>query len=544
MATRGQKAVIVVLVVLVILSTFAIYFTPETASQVKSGGAATHSWLHYQQKLTKLCSTAILTMSLGMLVYISSGCTAMDKLLPAATPKTLALIRVSTCSFILANVCWEDLASLSLLPSELIRPTGVMQFLHLSTGISDWLREPFVLNAWKWATATVVLFALAGIAKHVTLPLATGMYLVFGGLLREYSHAFHSGLIPLYLLAILAAAEWVSFFQVRTIGNSREADILRCRWTYYACWCALALPYLAAGLSKLRIGGLDWWSANNIRAYLVVDSLNPMEFDSKLGLLMARAPDPVLASIGIGALLLELSFPAVLFSAYARRLLPAGAALMHIGIWMLQNVLFLDAILLQLTFLYLAWLPRASTDSDSNNGNATSREHALGSTRWTRLPAIVSAATVAILVASWVASIEAYPMSAWPMYAMKTSATHALYYRVNGHFEDDTTEIIHLDECIPSMADGRFRDIIWMAFSDERKRDCDAFLAVALREFNSKKRDNSPRLIAIAIQRWQCPLMPAALHAPYGRVVNEHRYGLNVSLDRSHAASFAKGNVE
>ena len=69
-----------------------------------------------------------------------------------------------------------------------------------------------------------------------------------------------------------------------------------------------------------------------------------------MSLYLAPAPDILFAMLGLFAVLTETSFGLVLFSRIARRILPVMAIMMHIGILLLQRILFLDLILLQFVF--------------------------------------------------------------------------------------------------------------------------------------------------------------------------------------------------
>src|SRR5262249_24449753 len=118
----------------------------------------------------------------------------------------------------------------------------------------------------------------------------------------------------------------------------------------YCCWLVIALPYVEAGLSKLRDGGLFWWNAANIKANLFGDTLNPREFNWSFSLSLTTAPDLMFAALGLFAIFAELSFGLVLFSRIARRIWPFMAISMHLGILLFQRILFLDLILIQFVF--------------------------------------------------------------------------------------------------------------------------------------------------------------------------------------------------
>jgi hypothetical protein len=77
----------------------------------------------------------------------------------------------------------------------------------------------------------------------------------------------------------------------------------------------------------------------------------PREFDWQLALYLARAPDIVFSVLALVSVVGEASFGLVLFSRVARRALPIAMVMMHLGILALQKILFLDLMLLQLTFI-------------------------------------------------------------------------------------------------------------------------------------------------------------------------------------------------
>src|SRR5262249_40310069 len=130
-------------------------------------------------------------------------------------------------------------------------------------------------------------------------------------------------------------------------------------WSRYACWVVIAMPYVEAGLSKLRDGGFFWWDATNMRANLYGDTLNPREFNWAFSLSLVPAPDILFALLGIFSLVAELTYGMVLFSRTARWIFPVVAMMMHTGILLLQRILFLDLILIQPVFFDFTAIRRA-----------------------------------------------------------------------------------------------------------------------------------------------------------------------------------------
>lgn len=121
-----------------------------------------------------------------------------------ATPGTLGAIRMVVCGILLANVLWEDLASTADLPVEMRVPLGVIKILHLlPINFNGFLDSQILLTAWQWMTGAALFLAMIGLRTRIALPVATIGYLILGGIMREYSHNFHTCLIPLYCLIVL-----------------------------------------------------------------------------------------------------------------------------------------------------------------------------------------------------------------------------------------------------------------------------------------------------------------------------------------------------
>src|SRR5437016_2154413 len=186
---------------------------------------------------------------------------------------------------------------------------GVLHLLYaLPIGFRGFLASPAALSVFKAVTAALLLAGAAGWCARATRPLAALGYLVFGGILRQYS-AFYG-------------------------------------WSRYACWTVVALAYAASGLSKLRNGGLHWWDAAKVRAIYYRTSLNPMHFDWGLSLRLVQAPEALFALLGLASVALEVGFLAVLFWRPARRVLPLLMILFHVAVLFLQHLLFLDLVVL------------------------------------------------------------------------------------------------------------------------------------------------------------------------------------------------------
>ena len=277
-----------------------------------------------------------------------------------ATPGAVGAIRALAAGVLLANVLWEDLPSAASLPSSMRIPMGVLEVLYaLPIGFEQLNTSHSALSIFSTVTALLLFLAMIGQWTRVTVPLAAACYLVFGGIIRQYTHLFHQSLTALYVLAVLSLApcgDGFSLDRLRRIWRTKpvppsEEATAKYGWARYACWVAIAFPYLAAGLSKLRTTGLSWCEGENLRTIIRIDNLNPMQFSWGIGLALASAaPDFVFALLAWVALAAEVTFVLGLFVRVARYAMPAVMILLHTGIFLLQNVLFFDLFFMPLIF--------------------------------------------------------------------------------------------------------------------------------------------------------------------------------------------------
>ena len=321
-------------------------------------GQADHSVRHYLQMWDRL-SIGYLVSSLGflLLMLVFSSPAGIRKIVGEATPSSLGAIRMWTCSILLLTTLLEDLGSIAWLPTEVRHPQGLLGYLY-PLGLEALVTSEMSLRAFQGLTELLLFLGLIGWRTRLVLPFAAVCHFVLLGILIDYSFFWHQNLVALYVLMVLCftpCGDGWSVDRLRKIAQGQTVpDADRASpvygWSRYACWVVIALPYVQSGLGKLRDGGFFWWNATNMRTNLYMDTLNPREFNWALSLHLVHVPDIFFSLLGLFALCSETFFGFVLFSRLARRIFPVAAIMMHIGIFLLQRVLFIDLILLQLLF--------------------------------------------------------------------------------------------------------------------------------------------------------------------------------------------------
>lgn len=455
----------------------------------------------------------------------------------SAPPEALAQVRIVVCGILLASTLWEDLSSSALLPAGAIEPMGFLQLLYaLPIGFERFVRSPWMLGVFDWSTAALLLLGALGLGTRWVLPLAFAGYFVLAGLLRQYAWFYHTGIVPLYLLFVLALTPCSDALALdarrrRARGQAPPVASPVYAWSRFACWVVVATAYFEAGLSKLLLGGGAWAEPANLKRIVVGDSLRIMQFDWEVGLNMVHLPDFVFAGIGWFTIVAELGFVAVLFARWARVVCPLIVIGMHLGIWLLQNILFFDLILLQAIFVEPAALRRALARllPAARIGAAPASAPgpaAPATTRYVVLASVIPAALLAVCFQH----LKFFPLSAFRMYAVPNLSRSVGYVAAYGLTQANEVREIRVDREIKALADGRAKRMLRLAFSDDPddRRIVDELLATwgALHNQGAPPEDRL-RQIVIERRRWNFEEQPD--DPAHGRVTGRYVYDVGTS---------------
>ena len=301
-------------------------------------------------------------LGFGLLILVLTTPAFFEKYVGEATAESIGIIRVLTCAIILVKIFWEDLPSLALIPTEATQPMGIIQlFYALPLGFEQFLASPTSLAIFKYLSALIVFLGMIGWQTRIVLPVGTFCYLLIAGLMRHYSWFWHSGLIPLYVIAVLCFTpcgdSWSvdrlwKVYQGKSV-SSADSTSPAYGWSRYACWTVIALTYVVSGLSKIANGGWMWWHPVNMKGMLFSMALRKHILGWGLALHLTSIPNWLFALMSIPSLLGEIAFGLVLFSRTARLILPLLMMAMHIGVFFLMEIRFFDFLVLLLIFFDL-----------------------------------------------------------------------------------------------------------------------------------------------------------------------------------------------
>lgn len=438
-----------------------------------------------------------------------------ERVVGAATPGALGAIRAWVCAILLVMTLREDLMSAALLPRVVVDREGLMAVLHLlPIGFDAFLANGAALRALQYLTAALLALGVIGLAARVVVPAAAIGYFLLGGILREHTFFYHEGLLTWYALVVLAftrCGEGWSVDRWRRAARGKEAPAAAGRptayfgWARYAVWTAIALPYVAAGCSKLYYMGVDWVSADSVRWMLLRGTLDPRTFAFEVSLRLMPLPDALFVLLGIIALGTELAFGLVLVSRRARALLPAAMVAVHAGILFLQNILFLD--LLLLLWVYYDWGPLRRRLTARRAGPAAEAAPApeaapVRPVLTHRRGALAAMAIVLALASWWVTKIEWYPLTAMQMFTGHggREAGVVSYVAAIAHYEDGSSGPARFGRWIGALRAVRAGPVIRRTLQDAAGQAVGAqLLDAAIRAANA--RGGGPRVTGVELQR-------------------------------------------
>ncbi len=450
-----------------------------------------------------------------------------------AKPEQLGWTRMVVCMAALAFLLHEDMVSTHWLTDKIWQGNDNHSFMYWLYKIPllpiAELRNSYIgLLALKIVTALSLLAAMLGFKTRFTLPLATILYLIVGGLHREYTHNFHTGLLPFYLLTILCFTPCADGLSVdKWLKNKKdkegEATPLLTNSTatnsysyaVFACWLFWALAYFFFGMSKFYQAGLDWWTASNLKWISINDSLTLMAYDFNIAPKLVNMPDTFFTLLGIGGVYGEAIMILVIFSAFARKILPLVIVGLHLGIWLLQEIMFIDALILPAMFIsfpYMAtkfgWINSKEKEEQQTITTTTvleKSEPVVSKKGFLLIKGIIVFIPLMMLV-TWYGKIEYYPLNGWSIYSFKVKATNSKYYKVMAYKANGDSLRISPGRMIGALTEGRgfnrLKGIHNSRASAEYQERSVTYLHDCVKAYNSSATEKN-KIIKLDVQVWK-----------------------------------------
>lgn len=271
-----------------------------------------------------------------------------------ASPVNLGLCRLLLFAGLLSLYGPVDFAAWARVDSVFYHPIKVLGLLAFSPA------SPPVMEALQWAFRLALLLATLGLlTRFATLAaFLLGFYLL--GIPIQFGRLEHVDGLMVILMGILGLSRCGDAWSLdNLIKRHRQKTVLnptpdaRYRWPIKAAQLALASVFFAAGIAKIRNGGLEWITSDTFawtltKAQYTLGSRAPV---TDWGLWVAHQRWLCLMAAS-GAIFVETLYPLALFWRRSRWFFIPATVLMLIGFRLLIGPWFGTFIL-----AHLFWIP-------------------------------------------------------------------------------------------------------------------------------------------------------------------------------------------
>jgi hypothetical protein len=237
----------------------------------------------------------------------------------AEDARRLAAVRIGICAVVAVRLAIGEYDR----ARNAFQPHFYMDVLHR-------MPSPEVTTILQVGGIAAALLAMAGLALRISLPLALVCSLILDGMRNSDGRVIvGDALLMLCMLVLVASGDAASETWSIRRKSKRARSIPngpRYGWPIRTAMIACALAYFFAALQKWRYSGLPWVTSGNLR-WILESQAHP----DALARFIADSPFLVHA-FAAGALLLETTFPLILFVPRLRWLFVPGLIAMHVAI--------------------------------------------------------------------------------------------------------------------------------------------------------------------------------------------------------------------
>jgi predicted DCC family thiol-disulfide oxidoreductase YuxK len=260
------------------------------------------------------------------------------------------MVRAAVSSVFLIAILNTSFSNLGHLPATILRPAGIMQLL--SWRFYDHLLTPQGMTILKWTMVLSLAFSTIGYLTPLTTKTSALLVLFYQGLLRSLGHFNHDEMIGIYYLIILAFSPCGDGFSVDSLPGRRvKKPEFAYGFPILLMWLLMAWVYFSSALIKLRVGGLAYFSADNLPTLAIMhslDNLHDTQFRFAFWLPAIRQYLPL--AVGF-VLLWELLFPLAVFWKRVRWYFLGIGLVFHLSTLFLMNIFFPYQLAMYLVFI-------------------------------------------------------------------------------------------------------------------------------------------------------------------------------------------------
>jgi hypothetical protein len=252
-------------------------------------------------------------------------------------PTNLGVSRMVFFAGMLAIYAREDFSAWGGVSDAFWIPISLFSALHIKPV------DPGTLTALQAIWRVALGLSAVGIATSASMAVSfvVGLYLL--GLPHNFGQTYHFDAVLVIAIGILACSRagdaWSVDAWLKGGGDAPPSG--EYTWPVRAIWVAVSLVFFAAGLAKVRYGGLEWITSDNMSILLTRAMYHVSDADPLTRVGLAIANNHWLSSaLAAAAVAIELGFPLTLISRKAQMVFVPAAFGMLLGIRVLMGPTF------------------------------------------------------------------------------------------------------------------------------------------------------------------------------------------------------------
>jgi len=246
-----------------------------------------------------------------------------------SSPVDLGVSRALFFAGVFAMYAGEDFRPWGAVSDAFWLPLPLFTALHLKPLSPDALGV--LQTVWRFA----LISSAVGLFTRISMLTAAALGAYLLGLPHNFGQTYHFDALLVIALFVLACSRAGDACSIDASLNNRRRPQAsgEYTWPIRAVWVAMSLVFFAAGLAKLRYGGVAWITSANMsilltRALYHVSDADPL---TRAGLWIA-GHHWMASALAASAVITEVAFPAALVSRRARLVLVPAAIAMLIAI--------------------------------------------------------------------------------------------------------------------------------------------------------------------------------------------------------------------
>jgi hypothetical protein len=212
-----------------------------------------------------------------------------------------------------------------------------------------------------------LLFSTTGFFTTISTKSSLVLVIFYQGLVRSFGHYNHDEMLVVYYLVVLAFTPCGDAFSLDRWSRRRPLQpLFAYGFPILLMQLLMAWVYFSSALVKLRVGGLKYFSADNLPVlaiYHSLDNLHDTSFRLAFWLPQIRGVLPFVVGL---VLIWELLFPLAVFWRRSRWFILGFGVLFHISTLLFMNIFFPYQLVMYLIFVdwdrLARWLNQNNSD--------------------------------------------------------------------------------------------------------------------------------------------------------------------------------------